>query len=184
MYREDCEYGLECVSDKCMYCRDHSLFKATKKPTGKRNTDLFVKQDKAVANADDSWKDLEQKVADSLNKKPTIKDARRSRASGALWFETGDIVDDILHPECKERAAEKSFSVKRVWLEKATEECKYTDKVMCLPFRFKGDDKIYCIFEHNDIASLITTMKTYMEDNDRLRAEVKALKKEIKRGGE
>ena len=57
-----------------------------------------------------------------------------------LWFEKGDIVDSILHPECKERkgnelkSGEKSISIKREWLEKAAEECKFEDKTMCLPF--------------------------------------------------
>ena len=84
-----------------------------------------------TTQADDSWKDLEQQVANKLNNIPTIQEARRSRASGALWFEKGDIVDSILHPECKERkgnelkSGEKSISIKREWLEKASEECKY-----------------------------------------------------------
>jgi hypothetical protein len=89
-----------------------------------------------------------------------------------LWFEKGDIVDTILHPECKERkgnelkSGEKSISIRREWLEKAADECKFEDKTMCLPFRFKGDENIYCIFKNDDIVSLITTMKAYMLDNE------------------
>ena len=189
MIREECEYSSTCIMDegKCMYCLNHSLFKEKKSVIkGKKNTDLFKKQDKNIATKDDSWKDLEQQVADSINNVPDIKSARRSRASGALFFEKGDVVDNILHPECKERGTEKSFSVKRLWLEKAKDECKNTNKTMCLPFRFKGDDNIYCIFEQNDIATLITTMKAYMHDNDVLRAENKILKEQInklKKGG-
>lgn len=171
----DCQYYDRCTKRKCLYCVDYSLFSDGKKK--KTPSKMFEVHDDKLANSDKSWEDLEDKVAKSLNRVPTIREARRSRASGALWFEKGDIVDAILHPECKERAAEKSFSVKREWLEKATKECAGTDKTMCLPFRFKGDDKIYCIFEQNDIAALITTMKSYMEDNDALRKEIDTLKK-------
>ena len=140
---------------------------------------MFKESEHKNLTKDNSWEDLEEQVAKSLNRIPDIREARRSRASGALPFEKGDIVDTILHPECKERTAEKSFSVKREWLEKAKEECKYTDKTMCLPFRFKGDTNIYCIFDNNDIVSLVTTMKAYMADNDKLRKENEILRKRL-----
>lgn len=159
---------------KCYRCRDYKLLN-----TGKRSMKITEhKHDARIAASDNSWEDLEQQVANELNKVPDIEQARRSRASGALWFEKGDIQDQLLHPECKERTAEKSFSIKREWLEKAQEECKYSDKTMCLPFRFKGDDQIYVVFRNQDIMELITMMKTYMHDNDILRAQVEQLKKE------
>lgn len=179
MFNEECEYYERCANRNCLYCYNHSLFKEKGKKKSSMNNDLFKTHDYKVANQDDSWKDLEQQVANSLNKVPDIKSARRSRASGALFFEKGDVVDSILHPECKERGTEKSFSIKRLWLEKAKEECKNTDKTMCLPFRFKGDENIYCIFDNNDIAGLITMMKAYMQDNDILREENRILKEQI-----
>ena len=51
---------------------------------------------------------------------------------------------------------------------------------MCLPFRFKGDDNIYCIFKNDDIATLITMMKTYIADNELKDQEIKRLKEELK----
>jgi hypothetical protein len=51
---------------------------------------------------------------------------------------------------------------------------------MCLPFRFKGDNKIYTIFEHEDIVELITTMKSYMRDNELKTQEIEILKKKLK----
>ena len=51
---------------------------------------------------------------------------------------------------------------------------------MCLPFRFKGDDKIYTIFEHNDIAELITLMKAYIRDNEMKAKEIQILKDKLK----
>ena len=120
-----------------------------------------------------------------MNNVPTIQQARRSIRSGALWFETGDIVDEILHPECKERtgrqlkSGDQSISIQKRWLEKASDECKHNNKVMCLPFRFKGDDKIYTIFEHNDIAELVTLMKAYIHDNEVKEQEIKLLKERL-----
>jgi len=69
------------------------------------------------------------------------------------------------------------MSIKREWLEKAKEECSRNDKTMCLPFRFKEDENIYCIFEMNDIADLVTTMKAYIKDNELKEAEIKRLQK-------
>lgn len=185
-----CEYLLQCMNtDKCFRCSNHRFLKL--KSSGKerqRKTAAFLNnEDSKKANSEDSWEDLEQQVAQKLNNIPTINEARRSRASGALWFETGDIVDAILHPECKERkgndlkSGEKSMSIKKEWLEKAAEECRNDGRTMCLPFRFKGDNNIYCIFKNEDIAELITTMKAYMEDNERQRRIIDTLKDELER---
>ena len=50
---------------------------------------------------------------------------------------------------------------------------------MCLPFRFKGDNKIYTIFEHNDIAELITLMKAYIKDNELKTEQIKILEEKL-----
>ena len=176
-----CEYENQCQNNtKCFRCYDQSLLKMKhekKKSSYRASTQKDLKKE-------DSWKNLEQDVVNKINNIPTIQEARRSRASGALWFETGDIVDDILHPECKERTGtvlktgEQSISLKRQWLEKAKKECQYNDKTMCLPFRFKGDENIYCIFDMDDIASLVTTMKSYIRDNELKEKQIQELLKE------
>lgn len=182
----ECQYSSSCQNyGKCYRCNNLSLLSIKGQKGQRKNAGLFNTQDNKTANADNSWKDLEQQVADKLNDIPTIVEARRSRASGALWFEKGDIVDTILHPECKERkgselkSGEKSISIKKEWLEKAAEECQFEDKTMCLPFRFKGDSNIYCIFRNDDIATLITTMKSYMLDNELKEKEIERLKKRL-----
>ena len=181
-----CAYESSCLNyGKCFRCDNQSLLKLKGQKGQRKTAGLFSSHDNKTAQANDSWKDLEQQVADKLNNIPTMQEARRSRASGALWFEKGDIVDTILHPECKERkgnelkSGEKSISIKREWLEKAADECKFEDKTMCLPFRFKGDENIYCIFRNDDIAELITMMKTYMLDNELKDKEIERLKKEL-----
>lgn len=180
-----CEYESTCLnSNKCFRCYGQSLLKL-KHEKRKSYASQSTQKDRVKK---DSWKSLEQDVANKLNQVPTITEARRSRCSGALFFEKGDIVDDILHPECKERTAkelksgEHSISIKREWLEKAKEECIHNNKTMCLPFRFKGDENIYCIFDMNDIASLVTTMKSYIQDNELKELEIKRLQSIIERG--
>lgn len=184
----DCEYIFTCENNnRCYKCLDHSLLKLKSKPWDKKKEKKsFVQSvDTKSKNSENSWEDLEQKVADSLNNIPDIKTARRSIRSGALWFEKGDIVDDILHPECKERTGHQlksgaqSISIQKHWLEKASEECKDNNKVMCLPFRFKGDDKIYTIFEHEDIAELIILMKAYIQDNELKSQQIKILEERL-----
>lgn len=178
----NCSYESSCLNyGKCFRCSNQRLLKIKGQKDQQKIAGLLNNNKKSL-QADDSWKDLEQQVADKLNNIPTIQEARRSRASGALWFEKGDIVDQILHPECKERkgnelkSGEKSISIKKEWLEKAADECKFEDKTMCLPFRFKGDTNIYCIFKNDDIAELVTMMKTYMLDNELKDKEIQRLK--------
>lgn len=185
-----CEYENYCLNNtKCFRCVDKNLLKMKGRKGQQKTASLFSIHDNKTAQADDSWKDLEQQVANQLNNIPTMQEARRSIASGAMWWEKGDIVDTILHPECKERkgnelkSGEKSISIRREWLEKAADECKFEDKTMCLPFRFKGDENIYCIFKNDDIVSLITTMKAYMLDNELKDQEIARLRGIIEKMG-
>lgn len=178
----ECEYSNACQNnDKCYRCFNQKLLKL------KYEKKSRIKQSSTVdRNKKNSWEYLEQDVANKLNQIPTITEARRSLASGALPFEKGDIVDSILHPECKERtgtelkSGEHSISIKREWLEKAKNECKFSDKTMCLPFRFKGDESIYCIIDMDDLAGLVTLMKSYIRDNELKEEQLKLLGKENK----
>ncbi|MGL5458752.1 MAG: hypothetical protein ACRDBY_03955 [Cetobacterium sp.] len=176
---------MECIhykicknANKCCYkCYEEMFLKLPKEKTIK-NKKIFYNDKKA--NAKDSWKDLEKQVAVKLNNIPDIKEARRSRMSGALEFEKGDVVDTILHPECKERigniiknGADKSFSIKKSWLDKAKEEAKHDNKTMCLPFRFKGDESIHCVIDMDDLAELIVNYKSLKRDFEILENELK-----------
>ena len=178
-----CEFENRCLNtDKCFRCYNLALLKLPEDKQ-KRKLNKKITRDFQKTSSDRSWAELEETVAMKLNQVPVIQEARRSRMSGALWFEQGDVVDTILHPECKERigstlkTGEKSMSIKKEWLEKAKDECKYTEKVMCLPFRFKHDENIYTIVDFDDLASLVTTIKAYMQDNDKKAEEIALLKK-------
>ena len=176
----ECEYYNSCLNNsKCYRCFDKKLLK-------QKNVKLKTYKSSTAAdrNKKNSWEYLEQDVTNKLNKVPTITEARRALASGALPFEKGDIVDTILHPECKERTAtelksgEHSISVKREWLEKAKNECKMNSKTMCLPFRFKGDENVYCIIDMDDLAELVCLMKSYIQDNELKEMQLRELRKE------
>lgn len=179
----DCYYYHQCLNNaKCLRCQDEQLLKLPKS-AGQKKT----RSSTPASTKDNSWEELEDRVAEELNRIKPLDQARRARASGALWFEKGDVLDTLLHCECKERSGNdlkggnKSMSIQRDWLEKAKEETRFNHKTMCLPFRFKGDEQIYAIFEFNDMAELVQTAKAFMEDNERLEQENKFLKQEYKK---
>lgn len=174
-----CNYESRCLnSDKCYRCYGEKLLKLPEDKS--RNINRI--NNKANANAKDSWKDLEQSVANKLNNVPTFKKAERTLRSGALPYDTGDVRDSILHIECKERegtelkTGDKSISLRKNYLTKAKKECEGTPKKMCLPFRFKGDSDIYAIMDFDDLCDLVTNMKAYMDENARLNKEIEILK--------
>lgn len=112
-----CEFENRCLNtSKCYRCYGETLLKL---PEDKQLQKYKKKKvfNKSVADSKDSWKDLEQSVADKLNAMPTMKEVRRSRGSGNSWFEKGDVLDEILNLECKERkgseliGGDKSFSL-------------------------------------------------------------------------
>lgn len=82
-----CEYENVCMNNtKCYRCSDQKLLKLKGQKGQRKTAGLLDSFDNKTANADNSWEDLEQQVADSLNNIPTITQARRSRASGAETF--------------------------------------------------------------------------------------------------
>lgn len=191
MLDNNCEYKFRCLNnDKCWKCYNNILLKLPedkkKKQLKRKSESNMNKANKKYNDTKDSWKSLEQEVASKLNDIPSIAEARRSRRSGALEWESGDIVDNILHPECKERkgndlkAGEKSFTIKKEWIEKASKECECTDKTMCLPFRFKNDESIYAVIKFDDLAGLVNSIKAYMLDNEILYKEIAKLTKDKK----
>lgn len=176
-----CEYIGRCMnSEECWRCFDKHLLKLPKEKVKNRAMSNRTAST-AMANDEDSWKNLEQETADALNDIPKIEEARRSRASGALWFEKGDVIDELVSPECKERqgnvlkGGDKSLSFKREWLTKAREEAQESDRTMILPFRFKSDPNTYIAMYSDDIYNLITTAKSFMHDNDIKDAQLKTV---------
>ena len=182
----DCEFENRCLNtSKCFRCYGESLLKLPedKYKNSYKKTKVY---DKKVADADNSWEDLEQTVADGLNAVPTMKEVKRSRGSGNQWFEKGDVLDQILNLECKERTpnelqgGDRSLSVKKSWLTKAEDEAATEGRISALPFRFKNDDKVYIIMESCNIIELVNMCKAYTQDNDMKAKEIELLKEQLK----
>lgn len=184
---DECEYENRCLNNtKCFRCFGQSLLKLPEDKKLKKYNKQKKVHDNRVAQSDKSWADLEQTVTDKLNAIPTIQEVRRSRGSGNVWFEKGDVLDEILNLECKERKGnelahgDKSFSIKRLWLEKANKEAQMENKIMALPFRFKNDENIYIIMQDCNIIELVNMCKAYKHDNKLKAEEIKLLKKQLK----
>lgn len=178
----DCEYFSRCKkNDKCMICGpDQRLLEL---PGDAKRKKVVEKSDRHVkgSSKEDSWKELEQYVADQLNAVPYTPEARRQLRSGGIWFLPGDIDDEILIPECKERdevtsSGEKSFSIKKEWIEKVYEEARLVDKFPALVFRFKNDDKAYFIDDFAVLADMVQMIKMLNQDTVKLTKERDAYK--------
>lgn len=182
----DCEFENRCLNNsKCFRCFGESLLKLPEDKFKAKHKKNKV-YDKRKADAENSWEGLEDDMVAELNKVPTMAEARRSRASGATWFEKGDVLHSILNLECKERTGnelqggDKSISIKKSWLDKAEEEAIGEDRIMALPFRFKSDDKNYIIMEAHNIIELVNMLRAYQQDNDMKAKEISLLKERLK----
>ena len=163
----DCSESRKCLNfeAQCYRCNDYSLLKLAKdKNKPKPRKSLIHDKDK-----DKSWKNFEQDSVNKLNNIPTIREARRQSGSGNKWYAPGDIVDDILLLEAKERnqittTGEKYITIKKEWLEKIIKEAASSNKYPGLVFRFKGDDNSYSIIEFNDFCQIIHEIKMLKEE--------------------
>ena len=182
---KDCEFKNRCLnSNNCFRCYNFNLLKLPEDKFKKKQRKIF---DNKKANAENSWEGLEEDMVRELNNVPSIVEARRSRGSGNTWFEKGDVLHSILKLECKERTGnelkggDKSISIKKSWFTKATEEAVSDDRIMALPFRFKGDDINYIIMEASNIIELVNMIRSYQQDNDIKAKEIQLLKEKLKK---
>lgn len=191
----NCEFTDRCINaEKCMRCTDHSLLQM---PEDKKRKQL---QRKAVSSSgkkdtlddcSESWKDLEQAVADRISALPTTKqyndmrEARRQARSGAIWFMPGDVTDTVILAECKERSAttakgEKSITIPKSWLEKLDEEAKLDGKYPTFAFRYKNDDAIYSINHFETLEEMVLEIKYLRVENQRMTQQELSYKKVLK----
>lgn len=168
----ECEQEMLCKNKEknvCYRCFDMRLFKSKIKAP---KAATFKKSSFQDRNKKDSWNNLEEETSIALNDLPTIESARRTLASGSLWFDKGDVKDGFLHCECKERKGKKlktgttSMSFQKLWLTKAQHEAEDNGKKMCVPFRFKGDDVIYVNMRFVDLVDIVNSIKVVMNDNE------------------
>lgn len=112
--------------------------------------------------------DFEKRVVKAYNK-TVSKESRvdhsavRSPNSGSIWSLPGDIITKEALLEAKERGTvtsrgEKTISIQKKWLQKIEYETyqKTNKSYWFLPFRYKGDDKIYVVTDFNIILQLLS----------------------------
>ncbi|AOQ24570.1 hypothetical protein MTAT_19130 [Moorella thermoacetica] len=139
----------------CATCENQSMYKSVEKPKPKLKTGKKKKKE-GIA--------FEDKVAKTYNK-IAQNIAKRRPGSGAVWYKPGDVVTPDILMEAKERGTvtakgEKSISIKKDWLEKIERESWAAGKTFwCLPFHYKGDDRIYVVIDFEDLVTLVEDQK-------------------------
>jgi len=161
-------------------------FEFYRQPKIKKQLGSNSRKKETEASADDSWKGLEARVAKDLSKIPEFYNSRRQLMSGALWFAPGDVDDNTVLIECKERMGNiqeakgtKSFTIDKGWLDKAQEESKRVGRPLFLPFRFKEDDQIHVVTQWHCMVELITATKTAHMEVEKKDAIIKQLMYEL-----
>ena len=185
---DDCT-AYDCTNiASCYRCTDRRLYKPGK---GKQFSSFQRKKNNVDKNAENSWEGLEGSVVNSINKVTTTYVAERQIRSGAFWWAPGDIDDNIIFAECKERKGKevvsrgtKNFTIDKEWIDKGLVEAKTAgNKPFFLPFRFKGDDTIWTVTNWDWIGELVSMVKTFMMECEKQKILIEAYKKKIKELG-
>ena len=164
----NCDKYYECLNNaNCVLCNNQRLLKLS---TDKRAKSAKAKFNKQAAKTDTrndstaSWTALESTVASALN----IPSARRQTRSGAIWFMPGDIVDDVLLIECKERSSVDSkgksqIVIKKEWLDKILKESD-GNRYPALVFRYKDSPDIYFTQKFEVLCDMVSEIKYLREE--------------------
>lgn len=173
----DCDYYTRCQNNsKCAICGPtQRLLKLPGDDARKKAVEKAERHVKG-SSKEDSWKELEQYVADQLNAVPYTQEARRQLRSGGIWFLPGDVDDAILIPECKEREevtakGEKTFSIKKEWIDKVYEEAQLVNKFPAVIFRFKNGDRAFYIHDFETLRDMVHLIKSLNQDINKLTKE-------------
>jgi len=115
---------------------------------------------------------FQQSVQDKYNK--SMKAVQQPN-SGAFWTMPGDIITEESLMECKERGTlnskgKKQISLTKLMFEKIKEEAGQS-RAALLPFRFKGDDKIYLAAEFDMWLDLVQQNKLLKEQIKELESD-------------
>ena len=178
-----CQYNDRCLnSGNCVLCNDYRLLKM---PDDKRKKADRAKYQKQAARTDTrndsvkSWNDLENTIAAALNVIPTHKqyhetrEARRQTRSGAVWFMPGDVIDQTMLIECKERSTtdangKSQITIKKEWLDKILKEAD-GNRYPALVFRYKNSEDIYFVQNFEILCDMAAEIKFLREELLRLK---------------
>jgi len=106
---------------------------------------------------------------------PNLSESRRQIRSGAIWTMPGDVNDEIMLVEAKQRNGtnhngEPKFAIKKKVIDKISNEASY-NQVPALSFRMQ-EYGIYDVISYEGITELIAQLKFAYEENQLLQKEV------------
>lgn len=194
----DCEYYLRCKNNsKCLSCGPEQRLLVLPEDKTRNKYKAKAKQNTMTVISDNSGQTLEDYVRDNFNNLPTVKEweARRQLGSGNIWFMPGDVADNVMLAECKERGTtnskgEKSISIPKAMMEKIIEEAKIYNTYPVLVYRYKGDTsgRTYFVQEFEVLCEMVHEIKYLRHENqnvenerDMYKAVAEKLHKEVKR---
>ena len=181
-HMDQCDMYSRCENhDNCVLCNDYRLLKTPGDKFKRADQAKYNKQAAKTdtrADSNDSWNDLEATVAAALNTTPTHKQyqerrlARRQARSGGIWFMPGDVTDQVMLMECKERSTldshgKNQITIKKEWLDKIISEAD-GNQYPALAFRYKGAENVYFVQRLDVLIEMVGEIKYLREENARL----------------
>jgi hypothetical protein len=106
-------------------------------------------------------------------------ESRINPGSGNTYWRPGDVLDDILHTENKERKpsfttkGKKQITIDVRWLLEAIREAEGKRKFPVVTFSLTGDDTIFALANFNTIAAMAHEIKYLRYELAKLREECK-----------
>ncbi len=187
----DCEHFGRCInSSKCLTCGPTQRMLSLPEDKARKKAQNKVQQARINPNLppEESWKQLEKQVVAEFKAVPTLKEydnTHRTPGSGNLWFAPGDVVDDVVLAECKERGTvtargEKTISIPKQHLDKIMEESKGFGYPVYI-FRYSKSEDIYFTQKFEVLVEMVHEIKVLRRERLRLEEKVRLLEEEIRR---
>jgi len=161
-----CDYESNCLNYPgcCYKCFSQEFLKVPEdKERQRRSRKERTSNNKKIP----TWKNKEGMVARKLSAIPSAyeMESRINPGSGNQMHRPGDVLDDVLHIENKERQAhftakgQKQITIKLDWLNGCIAEATGIGKFPAVTFSTVGSDRIYALMDFNDLASMAHEIK-------------------------
>ena len=187
----DCEFFERCGNNsKCLTCGPNQRMLDLPENKARKKAQSQVRQAKINPNLppEESWKQLEKQVVAEFKAVPTLieyDNCHRTPGSGNQEYAPGDVVDEVVLAECKERGTitakgEKVISIPKAHLDKIMEESKGFG-YPCYIFRYRGSEDIYFTQKFEVLVDMNHEIKVLRRERNRLEERVKQLEEELRR---
>ncbi len=162
-----CDNHKDCLNypDSCYKCFDRKFLKTAEDKT--RQQRMRKKRTLQQKPGEKSWRYKERLTAAKLSAVPAAAEmeSRINPGSGNQIHRPGDILDDVLHVEVKERKpsfttkGKKHITIELAWLKDAIEEVRGINKFPVVTFSPVGDNHLYALMDFEDLANLAHEVK-------------------------